>query len=227
MKTSVIIPVYNEEKTVKEIIEKVLDLDLDKEVIVVDDGSKDKSWEIIKKQKGIKKIKHEVNLGKGAAVRTGIKNSTGEIVLIQDADMELDPSQIPILIEPILKNEAEVVYGSRNIREVNGNDKKRDLLFFLGGNLVSMTTNLLFGTKLTDEPCGYKVFKANVIKSIEIKGNRFEWEPEVTAKIAKKGIKIHEVPIVSNSRSIKEGKKLRRRDGIKAVYALIKYRFFN
>lgn len=226
MLLSVIIPVYNEEKTVKEIVDKVknLELSIEKEIIVIDDGSKDKSWDVIKRLKGVKKIKHEKNRGKGAAIKTGLKEARGDIVLIQDADLELDPIQIPSLISPILENKAEVVYGSRN---VNGKDAKRDILFFIGGHLITLITNVLYGTELTDEPCGYKVFRRNILKSINIRNDRFEWEPEVTAKISKKGVKIVEVPVNANSRSIKEGKKLRRRDGVKAALTLIKYRFID
>ncbi|MDP3881841.1 MAG: glycosyltransferase family 2 protein [Nanoarchaeota archaeon] len=226
MKLSIIIPVYNEEKTVRIIIQKVKDLKIPikKEIIVVDDGSKDKSWQEIQSIIGIKKIKHPKNMGKGAAVKSAIKESTGDIIIIQDADLELDPIQIPDLINPILEGKSEVVYGSRNAYR---KDKGRSLLFYLGGHFITFITNILFGTRLTDEPCGYKAFRSNIIKNIKINNNRFEWEPEVTAKIARKGIKIEEVPVKVQSRSIKEGKKLRRIDGIKALLTLIKYRFTN
>jgi glycosyltransferase involved in cell wall biosynthesis len=225
MKVSVIIPAYNEEKTVKLVAEKVksLKLPIKKEIIVVDDGSVDNSWEIISKINGVKKIRHLKNRGKGAAVRSGIEQSTGDIIIIQDADLELDPKELPKIISPLIKNKAKVVYGSRNIYGKGG----RSILFYFGGHLITFFTNLLFGTHLTDEPCGYKAFDSRLIKSIHIDHDRFEWEPEVTAKIAKKGIRIHEVPIVASSRSIEEGKKLRRRDGVKALLTLIKYRFFD
>lgn len=222
MMVSIVIPAYNEEGTIKQVIEKVTKIDIEKEIIVVDDGSTDKTYEKIKNIDGIKILRHEKNTGKGAAIKTALKNALGDIFLVQDADLELDPEQIPNLIGPIVEGKAEVVYGSRNLVKQKGN---RSPLFYAGGIAVTFITNFLFNTKLTDEPCGYKIFKTNVLKSIKIKSNRFEWEPEVTAKIAKKGIKICEVPVVASSRSLKEGKKLRRRDGLKALFVLLKYRF--
>ena len=220
MKISVIIPNYNEEKTIKEIIERVKKLRINKEIIVVDDGSTDKSLKIIKEINGIKFYHHKKNMGKGAAIRTGIKNATGEIIIMQDADLELYPEQIPDIVEPILSNKAEAVYGSRN-----GNGREgRMILFYLGGHLVTFTTNLLYGTKLTDAPCGYKAFKTDLIKSIEIKSDGFEFEPEITAKLSKKGVKIYEIPVRSTTRK-NDGKKLTKFDGIKALWTLIKYRF--
>jgi glycosyltransferase involved in cell wall biosynthesis len=223
MKTSIIIPAFNEEKTILEVIQKVKELRLKKEIIVVDDGSTDNTWKIIEKTEGIKKVRHKKNFGKGAAFKSALKTSSGEIIIVQDADMELDPKQIPKIIEPILNKKCEVVYGSRN----SMGKGKRTLVFFLGGHLITFITNLLYKTKLTDEPCGYKAFSKEVLKEININSDRFEWEPEVTAKLAKKGIKIVEVPVYSNSRTIKEGKKLRRMDGVKAAWTLIKYRFIN
>lgn len=225
MKLSIAIPVYNEKRTVKQVIEKVkkIKLPIKKEIIVVDDGSNDGSFEIIKKIKGIKILKHETNKGKGAAIKTALKHSTGNIFIVQDADLELNPEEISKIIAPILENKAEVVYGSRNphIGGINGHP-----LFYLGGMLVTKIANFLYKTKLTDEPCGYKAFKTKIIKSIEIKENRFGWEPEITAKVSKKGIKIYEVFINFNtSRSAREGKKLRAWDGLEAIWLLIKYRF--
>ena len=224
MRLSIIIPVYNEEKTVGVIINKVknLELPIEKEIIVVDDGSKDKSYEIAKKIKGIRLLRHEKNKGKGAAVKTGLKNARGDIVIIQDADLELDPEQIPKIIQPIIEKKADVVYGSR---ELEGDGKKRSPLFYFGGKFVTFLTNLLYKTRLTDEPCGYKAFRTEILKSIKIDSDRFEWEPEVTAKIAKRKIMIYEVPVSSTSRSTEEGKKLKRRDGLKAVLTLLKYKF--
>ena len=222
MKLSIIIPVYNEEKTLSEVIRRVKLLKINKEILVVDDGSTDRSQEIIRRTSGIKKFMHKKNCGKGAAVKTALKHSKGDIFLVQDADLELDPFQIPRIIAPIRKKEAKVVYGSRN---KYARDNKRDLLFYFGGHLITFFTNLLFGTHLTYEPCGYKAFDSKLIKSISIDHDRFEWEPEVTAKIAKMGIRIEEVRVKANSRSIKEGKKLRRRDGVKALLTLIKYKF--
>lgn len=221
---SIIIPCYNEEKTIGIVADRVkkLKLPMEKEIIIVDDGSRDKSFEIMKKIPGIRVIRHEKNKGKGAAVKTGLKHCRGEIVIVQDADLELNPEEISKVIGPIVRKKAEVVYGSRNLYKQKG---KKSPLFYLGGRFITIMTNLLYKTKLTDEPCGYKAFRTEILKSIKINGNRFEWEPEVTAKIAKKGIKIHEVPVHAVSRSMKEGKKLRRIDGLKALWTLIKYRF--
>jgi glycosyltransferase involved in cell wall biosynthesis len=222
MKITIAIPCYNEEKTVVDIINKVKKLKIEKEIIVVDDGSTDNSYEVIKNIKGIKVFKHEKNLGKGAAVRTALNNSTGNIFLVQDADLELDPIQIPSLIKPIINKKAEVVYGSRNIHLKKGG---RSPLFYFGGLFVTFVTNVLYGIKLTDEPCGYKAFKTTVLKKLKIENDRFEWEPEITAKLAKRKIKIFEIPVTATSRSTLHGKKLKRRDGLKAIWTLIKYRF--
>jgi glycosyltransferase involved in cell wall biosynthesis len=202
MSVSIAIPVYNEEKTIAEVVSLVKNLDLgtEKEIIVVDDGSKDRSYEKIKNIKGIKIIRHRENMGKGAAIKTAIRNSSGDIFIVQDADLELAPKQIQKVIQPILDKKAEVVYGSRNLYE---KDKTRSPLFWIGGHLITIATNLLYGTKLTDEPCGYKAFRTSILRDIKIKNNGFDWEPEITAKIAKKGIRIHEVAVVSNSRTMK------------------------
>ncbi len=224
MKLTIVIPVYNEEKTILEVIQRVKDLKLgiEKEIIVVDDGSKDNSYKLAKTMNGIILLKHKKNLGKGAGFKTALKQSTGEIIIIQDADMELDPIEISKVIKPILDGKSEVVYGSRNLHNPG---KDRSPLFYFGGYFLTKIVNFLYGTKLTDEPCGYKAFKTKTIKQIKIKANRFEWEPEVTAKLSKKNIKIIEVPVSSVSRSIKEGKKLRRRDGVIALLTLMRYRF--
>lgn len=228
MKITIAIPVYNEEKTIEKVIDRVkqVTINSEKEIIVVDDGSKDKSYDIIRNIAGIKVIRHEKNQGKGAAVKSALKHATGEVFLVQDADLELDPIQIPNLVSPIIEGKAQVVYGSRNWNK-NKKDGKRSLLFYFGGIAITLITNFLFNLKITDEPCGYKVFKTSILRSINIKNDRFEWEPEITAKIAKKGINIYEVPVFSSSRSLREGKKLRRRDGIKAMLTLIKYRFIS
>jgi|SRR3989344_156598 len=223
MKLSIVIPVYNEEETVKQVIEKVkkVNLPIEKEIIVVDDGSNDKSFEIIKKINGIRIIRHKRNMGKGAAVKSALKYATGDIFIIQDADLELDPEEIPKVIDLIVQGKARVVYGSRNIHIKK---ESKSLLFYFGGRVITLITNFLYGTNLTDEPCGYKAFKTELLRNIKIKSNRFEWEPEITAKIAKRGIKIYEVPVKGESRSMKQGKKLRRRDGLKALLILLKYR---
>lgn len=222
MKLSIIIPTYNERKTVAEVIRRVkkVKFPIKREIIVVDDGSIDNSYELLRKIKGIKLLGHNKNQGKGAAIRTALKHVTGDIVIIQDSDLELHPKQIPRLIKPILSGKAEVVYGSRNKGK-----KRKFTIFYIGGMLVTFVTNLLYGTNLSDEPCGYKVFLTDIIKNLKIDNNRFEWEPEITAKIAKKGIEIYEVPVDATSRTIAEGKKLRYFDGLKAIWTLIKYKF--
>lgn len=225
-KLSILIPAYNEEKTILKILEKVkkVKLGLEKEIIIIDDCSRDGTAEIIKriKDKKIKKIFHEKNFGKGASVRDGINTATGSIIVIQDADLEYEPQDYSKLIEPILNKKAEVVYGSRMLHK---NHKYSYLSFMIGGRLITFITNLLYLSQLTDEPTCYKTFRADIIKKIKIENNRFEWEPEVTAKILKKGIKIYEVPINYYPRKVEQGKKITWKDGIKAIFTLLKYRF--
>ena len=228
MKLSILIPAYNEENTIKELIEKVkkVKLPIKKEIIVVDDKSNDKTLEILKKVRGIKLIRHEKNVGKGFAIRTAIKHSTGEIIIIQDADLEYEPEDYNALIKPIIEGKEKVVYGSRVSKK--GNRLYTGLIFYLGGNFLTHLTNLLYpNAKITDEPTCYKVFKADLLKNMKLNCKRFEFCPEVTAKILKQGIKIHEVPISYYPRSIKEGKKINWRDGIEAIWTLIRYRIRN
>ena len=233
-KLSILMPVYNEQATISTILKKVDEVNLakigvSKEVIIVDDGSKDKTVKIIKdlqrKYKYITFIQHEKNKGKGGAIKTAIKYSTGDILIVQDADLEYNPEDYFKCILPILKGKAKVVYGSRRLEK--SNKKYSGLSYYIGGVGVTLLFNLLFFTRLTDEPTCYKTFRSDVIKRIKINSNGFEWEPEITAKIAKKGIKIHEVPIRYFPRSVKEGKKIRWKDGFNAILAIIKYRFVN
>ena len=225
MKLSIIIPAYNEQNTISEIISRVKEqkvFNLDKEIIVVDDGSTDNSNDILKEIKGIKLLTHKKNRGKGAAIRTGLENVTGDYVLIQDADLELSPSDYPTLLKPALEKNAKVVYGSRLIGGVNPD---HNFFFYAGGRLVTFVANLLYGIHITDEPIGYKLFKTEIIKSLNLKCEGFEFCPEVTAKIAKRKIRIHEVPVKYTPRKIEEGKKLRFTDGIEAIWVLLKNRF--
>lgn len=226
MKLSVVMPAYNEEQTLEEIVEKVLAVDMEKELIIVDDGSTDRTREILREKfmgrDDVKIIFHEKNSGKGAAVRTGIANASGDMIIIQDADLEYDPADYHALVKPLLEGRAEVVYGSR----VKGtNFRHRYTLNLFAARLLSVMSNVFFGLDITDEPTCYKLFRADVIKSVEFNGDGFEWEPEVTAKLGKRGVKIVEVPISYYSRTIKEGKKIKWIDGVKAIWTLIKYRF--
>lgn len=239
MKLSIIIPVFNEEKTIEEIIKRVeaVSLPIKKEIIVVDDGSFDNTKKVLKKLKkeftphlffakkeegfNFTLIEHQKNQGKGAAIKTGLSQVTGDFVLIQDADLEYNPKEYSILLAPLLKGEAEVVYGSR----ISGGNRRGSWSFFWGGKILTFLANLLYGLNITDEATCYKVFKSEILKDLDLKGKRFEFCPEVTAKVAKKGIEIYEVPISYNPRKRKEGKKIKWKDGIKAILILIKFKF--
>ncbi len=225
MKLSVIIPVYNEKDTINKIIEKVRKVPIEKEIIIVDDGSTDGTQNILKNfnNKDIKVILKEKNEGKGMSIREGLKYVSGDIVVIQDADLEYEPMDFLKMIEVIEKNNASVVYGSR----ILGKGKKSSFFFYLGGRFLSCIVNILYNAKITDEPTCYKMFRTDVIKKINLKCTGFEFCPEVTAKVRKMGYKIFEVPIHYTPRSIKEGKKIRLKDGIIATWTLIKYRFID
>lgn len=237
-KLSIIIPVYNEEKTLKKIIEKVKIVDLGeikKEIIVVNDGSTDTTSKIVqvigKKDKSIVVLSFENNQGKGAAVRAGIQKATGEYILIQDADLEYDPVFIPQLLQPVLEKKAMVVYGTRLKRLPHFGKEERTIQFFvhyLGNKTLSFITSALYGQWVTDMETGYKLFPKKAVDGLVLQARSFEFEPEITAKLLKKGYAVYEESITTNPRGYKEGKKLNTiRDGIKAFYTLLKYKIYN
>lgn len=234
MKLSVVMPVYNERRTISQIIEKIAAIKLSgitKEIVVVDDFSTDGTREALAGIKGktdIKIIYHEKNQGKGSAVRTGLQHATGDIIIFQDADSEYDPADYEKLIQPIREGRAEVVYGSRfmgkSIKEL-GNGKWILPTHFIGNKILTLLTNILYGQNLTDMETGYKVFKADIIKSLNFKANRFDMEPEITTKLLKMHTRIYEVPIKYAARDFSQGKKITWKDGVKAAWCLLKFRF--
>lgn len=230
-KLSIVIPVFNEEQTLAALLDKVIEakISIPKEIIIVDNKSKDKSPEIAKdyaqRYPYIKYVLENEVQGKGAAVKRGFKEATGTIIIIQDADLEYDPNEYQSLINPILEGKAKVVYGSRRLKKEN--KQYSGFSFYLGGVAVTWATKVLYLTNITDEPTCYKVFRTDVIKNMTILGNRFEWEPEITAKVIKQGIKIYEVPISYYPRAEEEGKKIKWKDGVEAIWTLVKYRFKN
>ncbi len=225
MTLDVIIPIYNEEETLAELLEKVLASPLRPTIIAVDDGSTDSTPEVLRHYGGNERIhfaSHEQNLGKGAAVRTGIRMATGDIVLVQDADLEYDPSDFKRILEPFADPAVEVVYGSRRLNRSNRNCSR---MFLLGGASLTWLTNLLYGTGITDEPTCYKAFRRELLQSLPLRCTGFEFCPEVTALVARRGVRIREVPISYNPRSRAEGKKIGLRDWFQAVATLLRYRF--
>ncbi|MBI2564766.1 glycosyltransferase family 2 protein [Candidatus Woesearchaeota archaeon] len=222
-KLSVIIPVFNEKNTIEEVVKRVQSVKilLEKEIIIVDDGSTDGTRIVLKKLDGVKIIFHEKNKGKGAAIRTGIQNATGDIILVQDADLEYKPEEYPKLIQPIIEGKTDVVYGSRFM----GDHMPRYYFNYLGNKLLTFLTNLLYGSNITDMETCYKVIKADILKAIPLNATKFDFEPEITAKLLKRGHTIFEVPIWYKCRSYDEGKKINWIDGLKAVWYLIKYCF--
>ena len=235
MKLSVIIPAFNERNTILEILKRVQAVPVEKEIIIVDDGSTDGTSEILKqvisgkwlvgseKQENLKIILKEKNEGKGAAIREGLKKTGGDVVVIQDADLEYDPMDWLKMLKVMEEKNAGVVYGSR----ILGKGEKSSLSFYLGGRFLSLLANLLYGTRITDEPTCYKMFRADVIRSIKLHCDGFEFCPEVTARVAKKGYRIYEVPISYKPRKMMEGKKIRWKDGVVAMLTLIEQRFID
>lgn len=227
MNVTVLIPVYNEVKTIEEILRRVIKTGLVNEIIVVDDGSVDGTREILARYNGqgmVRVVFHAKNLGKGAAIHTGIANATQDVVIIQDADLEYDPREYPILIRPIEEGIADVVYGSRFL-----GGARRPVFFWnmVANKLLTFITNILYNNILSDMETGYKVFRREVIKEIPLHARRFDFEPEFTAKVLKRHVRIYEVPISFNPRDYSQGKKIRMKDAFIAVFALLKYRFID
>jgi glycosyltransferase involved in cell wall biosynthesis len=234
VKLSVLVPVYNEERTLEEVVRRVCAVQLPKEIILVDDGSQDRSREILTKLKDrnerandplnqIKVFFQPENQGKGAAIKTAISHVTGDVVIVQDADLEYDPKDYPSLLEPIQDGSADVVYGTR----FAGGGAHRVLFFWhsLGNRALTLLSNMLTNLNLSDMEVGYKVFRAEALKGIELKSNRFGFEPEITIKLAKKRCRFYEVPISYHGRTYEEGKKITWKDGIAALYYMIRFRF--
>ena len=227
---SIVMPVYNELDTINEIFERVrnVDVGMDKEIIMVDDCSKDGTREILKEISdkalpGVKVVFHEKNGGKGTALRTGFKHVTGDIMIIQDADLEYDPGEYPQLIKPILDGQADVVYGSRFL----GRKRPEGMAFsnFMANKALTVVSNLLTGFHITDMETCYKVMKTSILKELNLVSERFGIEPEITAKLAKKKVKLIEVPITYYGRAHEEGKKINWKDGVSAIYHIFKFRF--
>ena len=233
MKLSVLVPVYNEERTLEEVVRRVCDFQIPKEIILVDDGSEDQSRTILTRLQEenaraknplnqIKVFFQPVNQGKGAALKTALSHVTGDIVIVQDADLEYDPKDYPSLLAPIQAGQADVVYGTR----FYGGGAHRVLFFwhYMGNLALTLISNMLTNLNLSDMEVGYKVFRAEAVKGVNLKSNRFGFEPEITVKLAKKHCRFYEVPISYHGRTYEEGKKITWKDGVAALYYLIRFR---
>jgi glycosyltransferase involved in cell wall biosynthesis len=224
-KLSVIVPIYNERNTVAEVVRRMraVELPVEREILLVDDGSTDGTRDVLRQlsDSTVRVLMHPHNRGKGAAIRSGLEQVGGDLVLIQDADLEYDPEDWPRLLAPVLRGRAEVVYGSRFTGE------RRNMLFlhWVGNRFLSLVTNVLYNTTLSDMETCYKLFDRRVLDGITLRADRFDFEPEVTAKVLRRGIRIYEVPISYVGREFDEGKKITWRDGIVALWTLVKYRF--
>jgi glycosyltransferase involved in cell wall biosynthesis len=226
MLISVIVPTYNERNTLAEVVRRVQEQPYDKELIVIDDCSTDGTRELLQQTEWPENVHifyHPRNMGKGAGIRTGAHHAHGDIIIIQDADLEYNPTDFAVVLRPILDGVADVVYGSRFL----GTHRAFMLHHFVGNKLLTFLTNLLYNNMLTDMETGYKAFRAPVLKGVDIRSNRFDFEPEITAKVLKHGYRIYEVPIYYAGRDYAAGKKITWRDGISALWALIRYRFTN